>query len=87
MSDAINWNGLDTILRHARSKNESCSLELTNWIADNKARADLPSEVDGLIEECIKYIKNERLPCCFGVDEKEIVADVVRYIVKQSSHY
>ena len=58
------------------------------FITDWQNRADLTSEgLDGLIEECIKYIKSERLPCCFGVDEKEIVVDVVRYIVKQSSHY
>jgi len=32
----VDWVGLEKILRHARAKNESCSLELTNWIADNK---------------------------------------------------
>lgn len=34
-----NWNELEKILRGMRSRNEQGSLELTNWIADNKAPA------------------------------------------------
>jgi len=32
----IDWCKLEEILRHARSRNDSCSLELNNWIVDNK---------------------------------------------------
>ncbi len=33
----VDWSGLDKILRGMRARNEQGSLELTNWIADNKA--------------------------------------------------
>ena len=36
----IDWHSLEKILRHARAKNESCALELTNWIAENRRNAE-----------------------------------------------
>lgn len=32
----IDWDGLGKILRGMRARNEQGSLELTNWIADNR---------------------------------------------------
>ena len=36
---ALDWNGLKKILRTARARNESVSLELTNWMVDNEKAA------------------------------------------------
>lgn len=35
------WSGLDKILRGMRARNEQGSLELTNWIADNREEKPL----------------------------------------------